>query len=127
MQFDPEKHHRQSIRLRGYDYSQTGAYFITICTHERQSVFGDIVDGNMMLNAAGAMVDMVWQEIPQNYPDIALGEYIIMPNHFHGVVKLVGAGPCACPTNARACPDQDGQPQGVAPTVPFSLSDVVHR
>ena len=91
MAFNKDIHHRKSIRLRGYDYSQPGAYFITICTHQRQPMFGDIVDGNMMLNAAGNMVDAVWRELPNHYPGVALGEHIVMPNHFHGVVEIVGA------------------------------------
>lgn len=131
MRFNPDIHHRKSIRLRGYDYSQPGAYFITICNHQRQPLFGDIVDGNMMLNAAGNMVDAVWREIPQHYPGIELGEHIVMPNHFHGIVHIVGAGPRACPDNMPTnelgqSPKQTGQPQGVAPTA-LSLPDIVHR
>lgn len=89
MQFNPEIHHRKSIRLRGYDYSQPGAYFITICTHQRQPLFGDIVDGSMMLNAAGVMVKQCWRALPQHYLGVELGEWVVMPNHFHGIVHIV--------------------------------------
>jgi putative transposase len=83
-------HHRKSLRLRAYDYSQPGAYFITICTDQRQPLFGHIVDGRMMLNAAGVMVEKCWREIPQHYPSIELGGHVVMPNHFHGIVNISG-------------------------------------
>jgi REP element-mobilizing transposase RayT len=91
MAFNKDIHHRKSIRLRGYDYSQSGAYFITICAHRRRPLFGDIVDGNMMLNAAGTMVEKCWRELVNKFPDIRLKEYVTMPNHIHGVVEIVGA------------------------------------
>ncbi len=112
---------RRSIRLWGYDYSQAGAYFVTICTQKRACLFGDIIDGNMVLNDAGRMVDIVWNEIPKYYAGIDIDAFQIMPNHIHGIIVIVvGAGPCACPDT--------GQPQGVAPTTAgLSLPDVVHR
>lgn len=70
MKYSPDIHHRRSIRLRGYDYSQAGAYFVTICTQNRECLFGDIVDREMRLNDAGEMVQMVWDEIPANYPGV---------------------------------------------------------
>ena len=63
MRFDPKRHNRRSIRLKGYDYTQTGAYFVTVCTQERGCLFGEIVDGEMGLNDAGRMVQMVWEEV----------------------------------------------------------------
>ena len=143
MTFNPNIHHRQSIRLRGYDYSQNGAYFITICTQNREYLFGEIQNGEMILNDAGWMIQVVWNEIPLYYTGVKTDAFIIMPNHIHGIIFLVGAGPRACPDGPRACPDgpracpningktqngqppQNGQPQGVAPTL--SLPDVVHR
>ncbi len=131
MKYDPNKHHRRSIRLRDYDYSQEGAYFVTMCTQNRECLFGDVVDEEMALNDAGKMIKTVWDEIPQFYCGIETDELIIMPNHIHGIIIIVGAGPRACPDRHRACPDdvsqpnQTGQPQGVAPTL--SLPDVVHR
>jgi len=114
---------RRSLRLKEYDYSQSGAYFVTICTHERERLFGAIVDGKMALNDAGIMIDEEWQKLKARFPDIELDEYIIMPNHFHGIVtlnpKIVGAG--------SSCPDEiiksscDGGREDRAPT----LGDIV--
>jgi putative transposase len=118
MTYDPAKHHRRSIRLRGYDYRQAGAYFVTICTVKRQCIFGRVVDGQMILNAPGQMVERVWHGLSQHYPGIETDAFVVMPNHVHGIIILVGA----CP---RACHSKSGQPQGVAPTM--SLPDVVHR
>jgi REP element-mobilizing transposase RayT len=132
MRYNRDVHRRRSIRLRGFDYSQPGAYFITVCTHERAPLFGDVVNGAMVLNAAGVMVDAVWRDMPDHYSGVVLGEHIVMPNHFHGVVEIVGAGPRACPDFMEcACPHdmpttETGQPQGVAPTA-LSLPDLVHR
>jgi hypothetical protein len=119
MKYNPGIHHRRSIRLKDYDYSQAGLYFVTICTQGRHCLFGDIEDDTVKLTAAGEMARTVWEEIPFHYPGVELDEFVIMPNHFHGIVIIVGAGPRACPP--RACPDaqpQYGQPRGVAPTQP---------
>ena len=98
MNYNPDIHHRRSIRLKEYDYSQAGAYFITICTQNRLHLFGEIVNDKMVLNDAGKMVEQTWNEIPVFYDGFGVNEYIVMPNHFHGVI-VVGAGPCACPDN----------------------------
>ena len=108
MAYDPAKHHRRSIRLQGYGYSQPGAYFVTICTQNNEYLFGDVVDGGMVLNDAGQMVQGAWDELPANYPGIETDAFIIMPNHVHGIITIqppdaksplspVGAGPRACP------------------------------
>ncbi len=86
--FNPEKHHRRSIRLKGYDYSQPGAYFITICTKNRKCLFGNIINGKMILNDAGHIAQNCWLEIPDHYPNVALDEFIIMPNHIHGIIFI---------------------------------------
>jgi len=122
MRFNPECHHRRSIRLKGYDYSRPGAYFITICTQDRACLFGEVVDGEMRLNDAGQMVQDVWDELPAFYPGVQTDAFIVMPNHIHGIIILVGADPCVCPNTGQTI----GQPQGVAPTR-LSLPDVVHR
>ena len=70
--YNPEKHHRRSIRLRGYDYAQCGAYFITICTQDRQCLFGEIKNGEMHLNEIGHMVQNVWNELPENIQGLIL-------------------------------------------------------
>jgi putative transposase len=86
--FDPRKHHRRSIRLRGYDYSGEGLYFVTICTHEREQALGEIRDGRMVLSGFGEIAKRCWEEIPGHFENVDLGEYVIMPNHVHGVILL---------------------------------------
>jgi putative transposase len=88
MPFDPTIHHRKSIRLRDYDYAQAGWYFITICTHQRQLLFGEIVAGSMVLNAAGLMVKKCWDEMPQHFPQVTLDEFVVMPDHVHGIIVI---------------------------------------
>jgi REP element-mobilizing transposase RayT len=97
VKYGPDKHHRRSIRLRDYNYAQTGAYFVTICTQGRVCLFGEVVDGHMTLNDAGRMVQRVWDDLPMRFPSIALDMFVIMPNHVHGIIAIVGAGlalPC---------------------------------
>ena len=88
MQYYPEKHHRRSIRLKGYDYSQAGFYFVTICCYQKQCLFGNIVDGVMRLNQYGEIVEETYQWLSQRYPYLILDEWIIMPNHFHGIMVI---------------------------------------
>ena len=76
---------RRSIRLKGYDYSFTGAYFVTICAKNRKCMFGDIVHEEMRLSEGGNIADECWRNIPMHYPNVFLNDYIIMPNHVHGV------------------------------------------
>ena len=83
MRYDPNKHHRRSIRLEGYDYSQPGAYFATICTHQRESMLGEIINGVMILNACGRIVQHAWDDLPNHYAHVLLDEFCVMPNHFH--------------------------------------------
>ena len=80
---------RKSIRLKGHDYTQNGAYYVTICTHERKCLFGDIKDGSMALNECGKIADKCWNEIPAHFPHVDLDEYIVMPNHVHGIINIV--------------------------------------
>ena len=77
--------HRRSIRLIGYDYSQAGAYFVTVCTHGRAHLFGDVVNGQMVLNDAGVIVAEEWMKSAQIRRELLLDEWIIMPNHFHHI------------------------------------------
>ncbi|HAJ62337.1 MAG TPA: hypothetical protein DCP31_26385, partial [Cyanobacteria bacterium UBA8543] len=81
MKYDPTKHHRRSIRLKGYDYSLAAAYFITICAYERECLFGEITDGVMQLNEIGQIVADEWERSPEIRPEIELDNWIIMPNH----------------------------------------------
>jgi hypothetical protein len=118
MKYDSIIHHRRSIRLRGYNYSRAGAYFVTICTQHRERLFGDIVGSEMRLNEAGLMIQAVWDQIPVYYPGIKTDEFVIMPNHIHGIVVItgtVGATPCGCPITPRGCLVV---PHGITPDPP---------
>ena len=84
-----QPHHRRSIRLSGYDYTSAGAYFITICTHGRDCLFGRVVDGEMQLNALGELVRAEWEKSGTIRAEIELGPYVIMPNHFHGIIWII--------------------------------------
>jgi REP element-mobilizing transposase RayT len=95
---DYEAHHRRSIRLHDYDYSQNGAYFVTICCQNKACLFGEIVNGEVRLNDAVKMVEKWWYELANKFPTFELDQFIIMPNHFHGVVVILGA-------DLRVCPD----------------------
>ena len=77
-----------SYRLRGYDYSQPGFYFLTICTSNRQNLFGEITDNKMNLNNSGLFVEHCWKEISRHFSNIELDEYVIMPNHLHGIIVI---------------------------------------
>ena len=89
MTFNPDiHHHRRSIRLREYDYSAGGAYFVTICVQGRECLFGEITDCEMRLNDAGRQVEAVWMRLPGRFPQVGLDEYMIMPNHFHGIIVI---------------------------------------
>ena len=91
MPYDPKKHHRRSIRLRGYDYTQPGAYFLTICTHRCGHLFGRVVDGEMVLNVFGEIVREEWFRSAEIRAEIELfpDEFVVMPNHIHGIVWIV--------------------------------------
>ena len=93
MTCDPDKHLRRSIRLRGYDYALAGAYFVSIVTQHRACLFGEVVEGTMRSNDAGQMVRAVWDELPIFYPGVNIDGIVVMPNHIHGIIILVGAAP----------------------------------
>ena len=90
-QYNPFIHHRRSIRLKGYNYAQEGLYFITICCFENKHLFGKIMDGVMVLNEAGRVAERCWEEIPEHFKDVVLHDFVIMPNHVHGILEIVGA------------------------------------
>jgi len=92
MRYDPSKHHRRSIRLKGYDYTQAGAYFVTIVTQNRICLFGDIVEGEVRLSALGQIVAESWQWLAMRYEYVDLDECIIMPNHLHGIIVITDDG-----------------------------------
>ena len=89
MSYDPKKHHRRSIRLKGYDYSQEGLYFITLCVQHKECLFGHIVDHQMVLNDAGNCIEKWVDELKNKYPGIDFGEYVVMPNHFHCIIEIL--------------------------------------
>ncbi len=117
--FDPQKHHRRSIRLPGYDYSQAGAYYVTIVTYQRDCLFGEIENEIMILNDFGKIADECWRAIPEHFPTVELGAHVVMPNHVHGIIVIrddksafdavdaqhVGATQCVAPTIPNARPN----------------------
>lgn len=92
MKFDPQKHHRRSIRLKGYDYSQAGVYFVTIVAWQRECLFGDVANGRMNLNRHGHIVRDAWFDLKNHYRHVELGGFVIMPNHVHGIIVLIDDG-----------------------------------
>jgi len=76
--------------LQQFDYSSEGAYFVTICVHDRESLFGSVENGQVILNDIGSIVKMTWDGLPQQFPHVRLGECVIMPNHIHGIIWFVG-------------------------------------
>jgi len=82
-------HRRKQIRLKEYDYSQPGAYFVTMCTKDRDHYLGEIVDGRMNENDLAAIAQSCWNELPEHYPNVQLDEFVIMPNHVHGIIILL--------------------------------------
>jgi len=99
MNYNPDKHHRRSIRLKGYDYTQEGAYYFTICCHQKRYLLGEIKDGVMHLNLVGATVKAVWESLPLHFPLIELDEFVIMPNHIHGIIIITNHPNNPNPTN----------------------------
>lgn len=83
-------HNRRSIRFKDYDYSQSGLYFVTICTKNRSLLFGDINDGKMELSEYGVYAEKCWKDIPLHFPNVILHKYVVMPNHIHGIIEIVG-------------------------------------
>ena len=83
--------YRRSVRLQSYDYSQSGIYFVTMCTQDQICMFGEIVNGEMYLNAAGSIAQSTWNTLPERFPHVELDQYVVMPNHIHGIVVLAGS------------------------------------
>lgn len=99
MKYDPDRNHRRSIRLKEYDYSQVGAYFVTICTQNRDLLLDDI--------GIRSMIQKWWDALPKKFPDIRTDQFVIMPNHIHGIIFIVsvGADLRVCPNQGNHCPD----------------------
>lgn len=135
MTFDPEKHHRRSIRLRNYDYSQPGAYFVTICTYQKQPWFGEIKNGQMYLNQLGKIVADEWLKTCKIRPNFQLDEWVIMPNHFHVIVIIndysgddqsLGARDAPLDLGARDAPPQQ-KPNSLSSCIAGFKSAVTKR
>ncbi len=97
-------HHRRSIRIKGYDYAQPGAYFITVCTYNHEFLFGEVANDEMRLNTFGHIVKSSWHDLSNHYSNLLLDAFTAMPNHVHGIIIItdvgVGAGLKPAPTNA---------------------------
>jgi REP element-mobilizing transposase RayT len=130
MKNDPEYSHRRSIRLRNYDYSQAGAYYVTICTRDRECLFGEIVDGEMRLNEMGQIITGCWDESPNHFPNVKLDAFVVMPNHVHGIIVIVETSDSGSVGARHAVPLQRsfGQPiSGSLPTIIRSFKSAVTR
>ncbi|MBN2425786.1 MAG: transposase [Calditrichaceae bacterium] len=138
MTFNPEIHHRRSIRLKNYNYTQSGYYFITLCTKDRQHLFGEIVNGKMIYNTSGEIVHDEWLKTAEIRDSIELDESVVMPNHFHGIIKInnpdmVGARRAVPLQNteqqsARQKTEQFGKPvSGSIPTIVRSFKSAVTK
>lgn len=79
---------RKSLRLKTFDYFTNGAYFITVCTHNRENCFGKIENEKIILNETGKLVEFSWKSIPLNFKNVLLDEFIVMPNHIHGIIFM---------------------------------------
>src|SRR5260221_6168384 len=84
--YNPDIHHRRSVRLKGYDYSQAGLYFVTICVKDRVAAFGTVTDGNMHLSEKGEIAQQVWNALPERFPYLEIDYFVIMPDHVHGIL-----------------------------------------
>lgn len=83
-----DRFHRRSIRLRGYDYTRAGAYYVTVCTQGRLPLFGDVVNDVMVPNAMGNIVQRCWDAIPEHMPMVVCDAFVVMPNHVHGIIVI---------------------------------------
>ena len=116
------EHHRRSIRLKDYDYTQARAYYVTIVVQGRGCTLGTITNGDMHLNMAGEIVQAAWEDLPRHYPHVVLGEFCVMPNHVHGIIILTDddyrtGGSCRGGSEARPYPNH--------PTTRHGLPEIV--
>jgi putative transposase len=121
MPYDPNRHHRRSIRLKGYDYTQPGAYFVTLVTYERMPLFGEIVNGEMRLNDIGRVAERCWLDIPSHFPHVALDAFVIMPNHVHGILWIIESPPGTAETERAKnfSPPSPPSPSPLSPPSPL--------
>lgn len=113
MTYNPDIHHRRSIRLQNYDYAAAGAYFVTICAQGKECLFGAVVDGVMIENDAGRMVHSVWSKLSERFTGMETDVVMVMPNHLHFILFLVGAPLVGARSSEE---DQNRAPTRGAPT-----------
>jgi REP element-mobilizing transposase RayT len=120
------KHHRRSIRLQGYDYSQPGAFYVTIVTWQRECLFGEVVNREMVLNKFGLVVKQEWERLTKRFPNIELGSFIIMPNHMHGIIVVISGRGTANRDDldggsSRRAPTREGFQKPVKGSIPTMI------
>ena len=118
MPFDPTRHHRRSIRLAGYDYTQAGAYFVTICTHRREPLLASISATEYTLTQVGQFVARCWLALPRHFPHAMLDAWVLMPDHMHGILILRDVN------HESVVPAPSGRPNG---TRPNSLNAIIQN
>jgi len=124
---NPSLPHRKNLRLPEFDYSQNGSYFVTIVTHDRKHLFGEVVKGEVVLDEVGRMVEGVWASIPAHFPQVELGEFVIMPNHIHGIISITVGARHAVPLQPNPF-EEFGQPvPGSLPTIIRSFKSASSR
>ena len=132
MKFNPDLHHRRTIRLRHYNYNQAGFYFVTVCVRNRECLFGDVVGNAIQLNRVGEFVSQTWLDLSGRFKSIRSDAFVVMPNHFHGVIILVGAGLALPSTRVHMAKDFSAPPRirpetgkrGAASSAP-TLGDII--
>jgi putative transposase len=125
VKYNSDKHHRRSLRLKGYDYSSRGAYFITICAHQRQCLFGAVINGEMQLSECGQIASNEWLRSQDIRQEINFDAWVIMPNHIHAIVLIQTSDLPQHPVGAHGAPLPNGALPGIAYRRPRSLSSFV--
>lgn len=136
MSYVPDLHHRRSIRLQAFDYTRDGAYFVTVCSRDRECLFGQVIDGAVNLNEFGQVIGLALTSLPTHFPHVDVPDYVIMPNHLHAIIKIarddVGAkqGVSASPVSVDIGNSGKADEAFALPlrgTVPGSLAAVVQN
>jgi len=122
MKFNPQTHHRRSIRLKEHDYTLPGAYFITISTWQQEPLFGTVTNGEMRLNQCGQIVQETWNDLPNHYPHIKLDAFCIMPDHIHAIIILTAVP--HMPPSPLPTPKRHGLPEIVRAFKTFSARHI---
>ncbi|MEQ8672838.1 MAG: transposase [Aggregatilineales bacterium] len=117
---------RKLPRLKDFDYASEGAYFVTICTQNRLPLFGIIEEDQMHPNDAGKMIQQVWDALPSKFAELALDTYVVMPNHFHGIIILVGNAQRGIPPSSKSNSIPETDDHAGSSLQKINLSDIVH-